>query len=445
MESILQRRLRVGVIPAGSTDAVACSTTGTRDPATASLWIALGARLPIDVAEVDDPRGGTAAVSGTVGSGSGKRHVVSFLGYGYYGDIIRTSDSMRFLGPARYDVMGALAFFLGRTYAARVSFLPPVENPDADLEACRQDFDAPLCAAGDDLNHQAAEAMAEAVANRVTGRQRRLSLGQKLGRALKQLDANRPEGESPATSQASSQAPSLLASPVGAPTQWGAAASDASPAAAAAAAAASKGMNGSGGRARGRPSSSSGASRRLSLDSPAGGGQDAPKSDDEQRNGAARPGQRPANAPGSPTNADERRQQGGPRWMTIEGEFKVVGCAVLSCRCDQAPDGLAKYAQICDGNMQLFLVRNCSRWQFLRHLAALAFGGNAFDFDFVELYKVSGVHVEPLHGADAARVAGKDMAHRSSWNVDGEVGHGTLLASAKRGLVDVFARGPELA
>ena len=63
----------------------------------------------------------------------------------------------------------------------------------------------------------------------------------------------------------------------------------------------------------------------------------------------------------------------------------------------------------------------------------------AFKFDFVELYRVSGVHIEPLSAVQPT-VPG----HKSSWNVDGEVAHGTFIASAKRGLVDVFARGPDL-
>lgn len=442
LHNILRKRLRVGIVPAGSTDAVACSTTGTRDPATATLWIALGARLPIDVAEVNDTKGGTAAVSGIVGSGAEKRHVVSLMAYGFYGDIIRRSEMMRFLGPARYDVMGALAFFLGRTYAARVSFLPPVEDPDADLAACRQDLDQPLCAAGEVLDSKAAEAMAQSVANKLEGvnRQRSLSLGQKLGRALKQL-GSADTGETNSLPQ--SPDTSLPVSPVlSTPTEENCAANDGLPAGSA---------SRPGSASRARAGSASKGSRRNSArrlpfsdGGKGGGGEGAgvpPGGATVTDGNGSTPGTNGDGFASTPAGAEARRRStgAGGKWITIEGEFKVIGCAVLSCRCDQAPDGIAPYAQLCDGNMQLFLVRNCSRWQFLQHLAALAFGGNAFKFDFVELYRVSGVHIEPLSAVQPT-VPG----HKSSWNVDGEVAHGTFIASAKRGLVDVFARGPDL-
>lgn len=44
--------LRIGIIPAGSTDAVVFNTTGVNDPVTSALQIILGESLSIDIATV---------------------------------------------------------------------------------------------------------------------------------------------------------------------------------------------------------------------------------------------------------------------------------------------------------------------------------------------------------------------------------------------------------
>ncbi|KAH0456853.1 hypothetical protein IEQ34_014760 [Dendrobium chrysotoxum] len=44
--------LRLGIIPAGSTDAIVISTTGVRDPITSALHIILGKKISLDVAQV---------------------------------------------------------------------------------------------------------------------------------------------------------------------------------------------------------------------------------------------------------------------------------------------------------------------------------------------------------------------------------------------------------
>ena len=49
---LITPKLRIGVIPAGSTDAVAFGTTGHNDPITNTLQIIVGESLPIDIATV---------------------------------------------------------------------------------------------------------------------------------------------------------------------------------------------------------------------------------------------------------------------------------------------------------------------------------------------------------------------------------------------------------
>lgn len=49
---IVRPDLRIGIIPAGSTDAVVFNTTGMNDPVTSALQIILGESLSIDIATV---------------------------------------------------------------------------------------------------------------------------------------------------------------------------------------------------------------------------------------------------------------------------------------------------------------------------------------------------------------------------------------------------------
>lgn len=50
--NIIRPNLRIGIIPAGSTDAVVFGTTGLNDPVTSALQIIAGESLPIDITTV---------------------------------------------------------------------------------------------------------------------------------------------------------------------------------------------------------------------------------------------------------------------------------------------------------------------------------------------------------------------------------------------------------
>eukprot|EP00899_Mesostigma_viride_P026663 jgi/Mesvir1/7181/Mv18209-RA.1 len=110
--SRLAAGLRLGIIPAGSTDTIAYSAHGTRDVVAAALHIALGDRLPIDVGLIQTPEGV-------------QEYACSFCGYGFFGDVMRMSEHFRWMGPSRYDFAGTLAVLGNRSYRARVSYLVP--------------------------------------------------------------------------------------------------------------------------------------------------------------------------------------------------------------------------------------------------------------------------------------------------------------------------------
>jgi hypothetical protein len=48
------------------------------------------------------------------------RYAVCVASYGYMGDLMRTSERLRFLGPARYGLAGAWTLLRGASYEAQV-------------------------------------------------------------------------------------------------------------------------------------------------------------------------------------------------------------------------------------------------------------------------------------------------------------------------------------
>ncbi|XP_047431790.1 ceramide kinase [Mugil cephalus] len=119
-------QLRIGIIPAGSTDCICFATVGTNDPVTSALHIIVGDSQPMDVCSVHHNE-------------LFLRYSVSLLGYGFYGDVLTDSERKRWLGPARYDLSGVKTFLSHNYYEGTVSFLPSeddVGNPRDKLQ-CR--------------------------------------------------------------------------------------------------------------------------------------------------------------------------------------------------------------------------------------------------------------------------------------------------------------------
>ncbi|XP_059894312.1 ceramide kinase [Gadus macrocephalus] len=107
--------LRIGIIPAGSTDCVCYSTTGTNDPVTSALHIILGDTQPMDVCSVHS-------------DAAFLRYSVSLLGYGFYGDVLANSERNRWMGPLRYDLAGVRTFLSHQYYEGSVWFVPAPET-----------------------------------------------------------------------------------------------------------------------------------------------------------------------------------------------------------------------------------------------------------------------------------------------------------------------------
>ncbi|XP_070644900.1 ceramide kinase [Bos indicus] len=124
--------LRIGIIPAGSTDCVCYSTVGTNDAETSALHIIVGDSLSMDVSAVHH-------------DSTLLRYSVSLLGYGFYGDIIKDSERKRWMGLIRYDFSGLKTFFSHHCYEGTVSFLPAQHTVGSprDRKPCRAG--CPVC------------------------------------------------------------------------------------------------------------------------------------------------------------------------------------------------------------------------------------------------------------------------------------------------------------
>ncbi|XP_058873442.1 ceramide kinase-like [Acipenser ruthenus] len=101
--------LRIGIIPAGSTDCVCFATVGVNDPITSALHIIIGDSQPLDVCSVHHKK-------------RLLKYSVSLVGYGFYGDVLADSDRHRWMGPIRYDYSGLKMFLSNRSYKGTVRF-----------------------------------------------------------------------------------------------------------------------------------------------------------------------------------------------------------------------------------------------------------------------------------------------------------------------------------
>eukprot|EP00897_Mesotaenium_endlicherianum_P006338 jgi/Mesen1/5732/ME000029S05043 len=423
------RRIRIGIIPAGSTDAIVISVTGTRDAATSALHIVLGDRMPLDVVRISSWQSSsepppssdaTATAGGRQGrpseSSSGKkkarhghggaadvsdshatprvRYAASFAGYGFYGEVARESEQYRWMGPARYDVAGFFTFLRHKMYEAEVSYLEmPAQSTPLSPEACvpvagwpgtKEAAGLILCVLVQFglllLPHSSSKVLLEGLPKRGAHAICRVNCG---------VCADGIDLSHLATPPSDEQAP-------------------------------------------------------LGI------------------------------------HAGVREGGSGPRWRTVRAKFLSIGAAVMSCRNDKAPDGVAAHAHLADGHLHLILIRECSHVEYLRCEGACVracasfppccsmnggerWGGRQLlrltrkgadpsDFSFVEYHKASKQTLPAVlqgvpsvwDGQTPAFTFVSHGARESVWNVDGELFPAReLSAQVFRGLIDVFARGPE--
>ncbi|XP_007522212.1 ceramide kinase-like protein isoform X2 [Erinaceus europaeus] len=133
----------------------------------------------------------------------------------------------------------------------------------------------------------------------------------------------------------------------------------------------------------------------------------------------------------SSQDLQEKKAQGSPtsactdQWQMVQGQFLNISIMAIPCLCSVAPRGLAPNTRLNNGSMDLIIVRNTSRPEFIKHLKRYGSVKNQFNFPFVETYTVEEVKVQPRNnmskyngeaGAEPQETASEDSF---PWNIDG--------------------------
>ncbi|XP_041347337.1 ceramide kinase-like [Gigantopelta aegis] len=140
-------------------------------------------------------------------------------------------------------------------------------------------------------------------------------------------------------------------------------------------------------------------------------------------------------------------------WRKVKGKFVAINSYSMSCRCQMTPDGVSPASHLGDGCIDLVLVSNCSRVDYIRHLYRCTDrNSDQFNFDFIKVFRVNEFKFEPPSYSDCAEdedevntieILNKSMQH-SVWNCDGEiVEFPSLHVRVHCQLIPLFARGVE--
>lgn len=388
--------IRIAQIPAGSTDAVACTINGCRSAVTAALHIVLGDRAKLDVLEVRTREGHC-------------RYACSTASYGFVGDVLGASEAMRWMGPVRYDVSGAMTFMRLRSYPVRLWYkLPLAPHPVrkvccSDCQICSQPrsnvFDA-----GDGCLSITSDATSCAAEQQI----RPPSAVSPVDFASTCRHVHLSDASSGKCKTAEDSADTCMSS-----------------------------------RHR---------DHHFHMRGASGFGEQAFLGQATEHSTHAadvcaseRPTEKHEDKHDHPTDiwfgditneceADEGRGESAS-WRCWEGEISSLMVVVTPTRSDKSKHGLVPHAHLSDGRLHLVIVRRCTRMQFLRFLLSLTRGGVDESLSFVDVKEVEAWRLEELaHGSQA-----------SVWNVDGELMQSRhMSARCHHGLIHVFGRGPEM-
>ncbi|XP_065067029.1 ceramide kinase-like [Rhopilema esculentum] len=121
--SVTNQVIKLGIIPAGSTDTIVFCTSGINDPTTSALQIIIGDQLSLDVCSVWHEN-------------KFLKYSISLMGYGFFGDVIRNSEQLRWMGPRRYDLAGFRSFMANKSYGGEITYLPAEDADPLKRQRC---------------------------------------------------------------------------------------------------------------------------------------------------------------------------------------------------------------------------------------------------------------------------------------------------------------------
>ena len=360
------RALRVGHIPAGSTDAVACTLNGTRNAFSAAMRVALGDAVPLDVLRID-------AADGTT------EFAMSMASYGFMGDLMAESEKYRWMGPLRYEVMGAKMLAANRSYRAKISYLPAeAAHSGGFRQVCYTNCG--LCAQSTHHHHH------------------HHHHHKKLLKTQQQQQQHMNSDDSFGGFEGgfeSGLGDSILPSPFS-------------------------------------NTSASTTTEAVLLSIP------LPQSQQQQQQSQQ---QSPPTSPSSKTNSPfalhsrhslNHRQSD---WVTVEDDFAGIMLVIMPCRSDKSTAGVARYGHLSDGNIHLVLVRRCSRLQYLRFLMTLSSVGlepGRHMNGVVEVIPATAVRMEPGAAGESQWNVDGELLRCAA-----------ITSETHRGAIEVFARGVE--
>lgn len=391
--------IRIAQVPAGSTDAVACTINGCRSAVTAALHIVLGDRAKLDVLEVRTREGQC-------------RYACSTASYGFIGDVLGASESMRWMGPVRYDVSGAMTFMRLRSYPVRLWYKLP-QSPHAVRKVCCSDCQ--ICSQPKSNVFD----VGDSVLNFTTDTP--CDVDELIGPQTGEVPVELP-------------GPCLHLQPFNSKDE------NCRPADSTEAVCAAtrnvdqhfhmRGASGFGeqaflGQTQGPLGGASGP--QLDGKSPPTGKQgDTNVSPSDVWFGDV--------AKASHGDADMHKDESA-LWRCWEGEISSLMVVVTPTRSDKSKHGLVPHSHLSDGRLHLVIVRRCTRLQFLRFLVSLTRGGVDESLSFVDVKEVEAWRLEELAPGSQTSV----------WNVDGELMQSSCMsARCHHGLIHVFGRGPEM-
>ncbi|GFS14015.1 ceramide kinase-like protein [Elysia marginata] len=84
-------------------------------------------------------------------------------------------------------------------------------------------------------------------------------------------------------------------------------------------------------------------------------------------------------------------------WKIVKGKYMNVGMFAIPGRTEMAPQGLSKYTHLSDGTVDLILVKETERKEFVRHLKRHSNSKNQNDFPFIEVIKAKEIRFRPRY------------------------------------------------
>ncbi|XP_039248140.2 ceramide kinase-like [Styela clava] len=383
--------LRVGIIPAGSTDCISYVTQGINDPETSALHIALGDSHPVDVVSLHNSDGLLAQFS------------MSLNGYGYFGDMMRQSEHLRWMGPPRYSLAGANVFLKNKSYSGEVHYVPAEckEGPKS-LSFCRTPCE--ICQDGladkksslftpvtpsssfidaeqkgltfdcDGENEIPDESAIDDTLNnkeKVTEHDVCCDEESTLPGTSDLLDSGIQEdmtetkkNESAIFIKLESMTHEKVADGLNDDNEISAQVTE---------------LEGH---------------RDAAIEDEHNiveNGKDLFMTQKLDCDAIKSISTRPISLELKNSTVFEDKEE----WKIIQGDFMAVNGVSMSCACERAPLGISPYSHLSDGALDLILVRSCSRFDFLRYLAVHAGRGDRFDFPFIEVHRVKAFQFIP--------------------------------------------------